>query len=127
MVGHTRSNEKAANADPLRKRGGCRRNVERVTYDRGGRYTRVSAREPTPRFGVRAPRIDPFIDAFLNEREARGLSPETLRSYVSDLGVFAQWLRDRNQPQHPADRDVYLLRAYVAFLQRKPSKCHRRV
>jgi site-specific recombinase XerD len=104
------------------RRGGCRHNVERRTYDRSDRYARLANRRPTPRFGVRTKRVEAFIDAFLTEREAAGLSPETLRSYVSDLGVFAAWLRYEDHPHDPAEWDAHLLRAYVAYLQRKPNK-----
>lgn len=107
---------------PRRGRGGPRRSVERLTYDRSERYAALGERRPTPRFGVRTRRVEAFIDAFLVEREARGLSPETLRSYVADLGVFAHWLREHAHPQDPGEWDVHLLRGYVAYLQRKPSR-----
>ncbi len=104
------------------RRGGCRRNLERVAYDRGERYARLGARRPTPRFGVRTPEIEAFIDAFVTDREAAGLSPESLRSYVADLGVFSAWLRRERRPHDPAEWDAHLARAYVAYLQRKPNK-----
>lgn len=101
---------------------GKKRSTQRLSYDRGERYAALGERRPTPRFGVRTRRIEGFIDAFLVEREARGLSPETLRSYVADLGVFGHWLREEGHPQDPADWDIHLLRSYVAYLQRKPNK-----
>ena len=104
------------------KRGGCRHNIERRTYDRSERYARLGNRRPTPRFGVRSKQIEAFIDAFLVECEAAGLSPETLRSNVSDLGVFAAWLREEKHPHDPAGWDIHLMRSYVAYLQRKPNK-----
>ena len=103
-------------------RGARRRTAERRTYDRSERYARLGPRRRTPRFGVRTRDIDAFIDAFLVEREAAGLSPETLRSYVADLGVFATWLRDEHHPHDPAAWDIHLLRGYVAYLQRKPNR-----
>ena len=105
-----------------RSKSGSHDRNSRRTYDRSHRYEALRARRPVPRFGVRSHRIDAFIDAFLIEREARGLSPETLRSYVADLGVFAQWLRANGHPEDPAEWDIHLLRSYVAYLQRKPSK-----
>ncbi len=99
-----------------------RHRPERLTYDRSERYNSLGPRRPTPRFGVRQHDIEGFIDAFVLEREAAGLSPETLRSYVADLGVFATWLQVEGYSHDPATWDIHLLRGYVSYLQRKPNK-----
>jgi site-specific recombinase XerD len=117
-----RTSQTRQSANKKRGRGGCRRNVERVIYDRSERYEALRPKKPTPRFGARSHDMNAFIDPFLTDREARGLPPETFRSYVSDLGVFAQWLRDERLPHDPAAWDVHLIRSYVVYLQRKPNK-----
>jgi hypothetical protein len=93
-----------------KKRGGCRHNVQRVTYDRSERYARLGERRPKPRFGVRSRQVDAYVDAFLNEREAIELSPEILRSYISNLGVVSSWLRAEKLLLDPAEWDAHLLR-----------------
>jgi tyrosine recombinase XerC len=57
------------------------------------------------------------IDGFGRELETRGMSPNTLRAYRSDLGELAAWASERDrEPTGLAYRD---LRAYAAALSER--------
>jgi site-specific recombinase XerD len=62
-------------------------------------------------------RIERFLDVLVKER---GLSPETVRAYRSDLGKFREWTIEASGRDHPdvTDIDQGTVRGFVVSLHR---------
>jgi integrase/recombinase XerC len=70
--------------------------------------------------------MDDAIRAFVTYLEVeRGASRETIRAYRSDLHQFAAFVRTGTAPSHtfaPQDVDSFLIRDFLAFLDREKEK-----
>lgn len=88
---------------------------KRTTYRRDGFY----AFNGNVSFGVRSHRVRNYIEAFVAERQLRGLSAATLLSYQNELAMFASWIEEEKLPQDPSQWTPQVIKAYMSYQQRK--------
>ncbi len=61
-----------------------------------------------------------LIDAFREDCINRGMTPETIRRYLSSIRTFLAWLEERNIDVKKVDR--FVLREFLAYLRNKQLK-----
>lgn len=91
---------------------------QRSTYTREAFY----GRQPTASFGVKRHKIRLYIDAFIAERQLRGIAAATITSYHVELGMFGSWLENEGHSQDPATWTALFIKSYLAYLQRRPTR-----
>lgn len=91
---------------------------QRSTYTREAFY----GRQPTASFGVKRHKISLYIDAFIAERQLRGIAAATITSYHVELGMFGSWLENEGHSQDPATWTAPFIKSYLAYLQHRPTR-----
>lgn len=65
--------------------------------------------------------MDSLVRSFLLARQADGCTTKTLRWHTTALTCFYDWLEAEGNSTDPEEWTTHLLRAYVLFLQTKPT------
>jgi hypothetical protein len=91
---------------------------QRSTYTREAFYGKAA----TSSFGVKRHKISLYIDAFIAERQLRGIAAATITSYTVGLAMFGSGLEQERHSHDPATWTAPFIKTYLTYLQCRPTR-----